>query len=50
MKSSKPLRSLLYVPGNSPSMVQHCMVLGADGVILDLEDAVALSEKDSRRS
>ena len=49
MKSSKPLRSLLYVPGNSPSMVQHCMVLGADAVILDLEDAVALSEKDAAR-
>ena len=49
VKSSKPLRSLLYVPGNSPSMVQHCMVLGADGVILDLEDAVALSEKDAAR-
>ncbi len=49
MKSSKPLRSLLYVPGNTPSMVQHCMVLGADAVILDLEDAVALSEKDAAR-
>ena len=49
VKSSKPLRSLLYVPGNSPSMVQHCMVLGADAVILDLEDAVALSEKDAAR-
>ena len=30
-------------------MVQHCMVLGADAVILDLEDAVALSEKDAAR-
>ncbi len=49
MSSVKPLRSLLYVPGNSPSMVQHCMVLGSDGVILDLEDAVALSEKDAAR-
>lgn len=30
-------------------MMQHCMVLGADAVILDLEDAVALSEKDAAR-
>lgn len=49
MKTSGALRSLLYVPGNSPSMVQHCMVLGADAVILDLEDAVALTEKDAAR-
>lgn len=50
MRTSGPLRSLLYVPGNSPSMVQNCMVLGADAVILDLEDAVALTEKDAARS
>ncbi len=50
MKSRRPLRSLLYVPGNTPSMLQHCMVLGADAVILDLEDAVAVSEKDAARS
>ena len=49
VKTSGALRSLLYVPGNSPSMVQHCMVLGADAVILDLEDAVALTEKDAAR-
>ena len=50
VRTSGPLRSLLYVPGNSPSMVQNCMVLGADAVILDLEDAVALTEKDAARS
>lgn len=43
------LRSLLFVPGNNPGMVQSAGVFGADAVILDLEDAVALREKDSAR-
>lgn len=43
------VRSMLYVPGNSPGMLQHCPRFGADSVLLDLEDAVALSEKDAAR-
>ncbi|MCF7935300.1 MAG: CoA ester lyase [Synergistales bacterium] len=42
-------RSMLYVPGNNPSMLQHCPVFGADSVLLDLEDAVAITEKDAAR-
>ncbi|EFC91441.1 Citrate (pro-3S)-lyase [Dethiosulfovibrio peptidovorans DSM 11002] len=45
----RPRRSLLYVPGNNPAMVQNCSVYGADGVLLDLEDAVAVTEKDAAR-
>ena len=45
----KNLRSLLFVPGNSPAMLQAAGFLGADAVILDLEDAVAMSEKDAAR-
>ncbi|ACZ18577.1 Citrate (pro-3S)-lyase [Thermanaerovibrio acidaminovorans DSM 6589] len=45
----RPVRSMLYVPGNSPGMLQHCATFGADSVLLDLEDAVALSEKDAAR-
>ncbi|MCX7827761.1 MAG: CoA ester lyase [Thermanaerothrix sp.] len=45
----RPVRSMLYVPGNSPGMLQHCARFGADSVLLDLEDAVALSEKDAAR-
>lgn len=29
-------RSLLFVPGNNPAMVQQAGLLGADTVILDL--------------
>jgi citrate lyase subunit beta/citryl-CoA lyase len=40
---------MLYIPGNNPGMIQHAPVFGADSVLLDLEDAVALSEKDAAR-
>lgn len=42
-------RSLLFIPGNNPGMIQNAGILGADTIILDLEDAVSLSEKDSAR-
>jgi citrate lyase subunit beta/citryl-CoA lyase len=42
-------RSLLYVPGNMPSMLQNIPLFHCDGVIIDLEDAVPLSEKDAAR-
>jgi citrate lyase subunit beta / citryl-CoA lyase len=42
-------RSLLYVPGNMPSMLQNIPLFNCDGVIIDLEDAVPLSEKDAAR-
>ena len=45
----RPRRSLLYIPGNNPSNLQNAAIYGADGVLLDLEDAVAVSEKDAAR-
>ena len=42
-------RTLLYVPGNMPGMLQNIPVFRADGVMIDLEDAVPLSEKDTAR-
>ena len=49
MTDFKLLRSLLYVPGNMPSMLQNIPLFNCDGVIIDLEDAVPLSEKDAAR-
>ena len=49
MAESRLRRSLLYVPGNMPSMLQNIPVFGCDAVIIDLEDAVPLSEKDAAR-
>ena len=42
-------RSMLFVPGNSPGMLLSADIHQADAVILDLEDAVAMSEKDAAR-
>ena len=42
-------RTMLYIPGNNPAMLQHGGIYGADSLLLDLEDAVALNQKDSAR-
>lgn len=43
-------RSFLFAPGNHTRRVEKCLTLGADAVILDLEDAVANAEKAATRS
>ena len=43
------MRSLLFAPGNHARRVEKALGLAADGVILDLEDAVAISEKAATR-
>lgn len=42
-------RTMLFMPGNNPGMLQTADSFGADSVIFDLEDAVALTEKDAAR-
>ena len=42
-------RSQLYVPAKGPGMLQNAPYMGADAVIIDLEDSIALSEKDAAR-
>jgi citrate lyase subunit beta/citryl-CoA lyase len=42
-------RTMLFIPGNNPGMLQNGGLFGADAVILDLEDAVAPQEKDAAR-
>ena len=38
------LRSFLFAPGNHARRVEKALLLDADAVILDLEDAVATAE------
>lgn len=40
---------MLFLPGNTPNMIINGDALGADCVILDLEDAVSPDEKDAAR-
>ena len=42
-------RSMLFLPGNTPNMLINGDALGADCIILDLEDAVAPDQKDAAR-
>ncbi len=42
-------RSLLFVPGNRAERFDKALAAGADGVIIDLEDAVAPADKLSAR-
>ena len=43
------IRSFLFVPGNQPRKVEKALALDADALIFDLEDAVAVSEKEKAR-
>ena len=44
------IRSLLFTPGNHPDKLTKVFISGADVAILDLEDAVAISQKVATRS
>jgi len=43
------LRSLLFVPGDRPDRMEKALGLGADALILDLEDSVATTRKKEAR-
>ena len=50
MKPNKARRrTMLYIPGNNPGMLQNGPIFGADSVLLDLEDSVAATQKDAAR-
>lgn len=42
-------RTMLFLPGNNAGMLANGDILGADSIILDLEDAVSPDQKDSAR-
>ncbi len=42
-------RTMLFIPGNTPSLLMNGDILGSDSVVLDLEDAVSPTQKDSAR-
>ncbi|WEV44425.1 aldolase/citrate lyase family protein [Lactobacillus sp. ESL0684] len=42
-------RTMMFVPGNNPAMIKDAGIYGADSIMLDLEDAVSLTEKDAAR-
>jgi citrate lyase subunit beta / citryl-CoA lyase len=42
-------RTMMFLPGSNPGMVKDAYIYGADSIMFDLEDAVAVTEKDSAR-
>ncbi|MFQ5565516.1 MAG: HpcH/HpaI aldolase/citrate lyase family protein [Paracoccaceae bacterium] len=46
---SRPRRSVLYMPGSNERALEKARGLPADGLILDLEDAVGIAEKETAR-
>jgi citrate lyase beta subunit len=49
-RDAHPYRSVLYMPGSRPRALDKARSLPADALILDLEDAVAPSEKTNARA
>lgn len=43
------MRSLLFVPGDSEKKLDKALTSGADALLIDLEDSVALEAKDNAR-
>ena len=44
------IRTALFVPGDRPDRIDKAVNSGTDAVIIDLEDAVAVSQKDKARN
>jgi (3S)-malyl-CoA thioesterase len=47
---SRPLRSVLYIPGSKPRALEKARNLAVDAIIFDLEDAVSPDEKTTSRA
>jgi (3S)-malyl-CoA thioesterase len=50
MPSTRPLRSVLYIPASRPRAMEKAASLACDAIIFDLEDAVAPAEKADARA
>ncbi|MEL6204936.1 MAG: CoA ester lyase [Pseudomonadota bacterium] len=46
----RPFRSVLYIPASKPRALDKARALPTDAIIFDLEDAVAIDEKDNARA
>ncbi len=47
---ARPYRSVLYIPGSKERALQKAKTLPVDAIIFDLEDAVAVDEKENART
>lgn len=47
---NKLRRTMMFVPGNSPKMINAADIYGADSLMFDVEDSIAVTEKDTARN
>nr|WP_092074210.1 aldolase/citrate lyase family protein [Dendrosporobacter quercicolus]NSL47664.1 HpcH/HpaI aldolase/citrate lyase family protein [Dendrosporobacter quercicolus DSM 1736]SDM81723.1 citrate lyase subunit beta / citryl-CoA lyase [Dendrosporobacter quercicolus] len=47
--TTKLRRTMMFVPANSPKMINNADIYGADSIMFDVEDAIAVTEKDTAR-
>ena len=47
---TRPFRSVLYIPGSKERALEKAATLPTDAIIFDLEDAVAIDEKENARA
>ncbi|MFA6844838.1 MAG: citrate (pro-3S)-lyase subunit beta [Sphaerochaetaceae bacterium] len=43
-------RTMMFVPGNNPGMVEDAYIYNCDSIMFDLEDSVSVTEKDAARA
>lgn len=46
----RPIRTMLFVPGNRPGWLEKALAAGPDAVVLDLEDSVPVADKPAARA
>lgn len=46
---TKLRRTMMFVPGNKPALINSAHIYGSDSLMFDLEDSIAVTEKDSAR-
>ena len=49
-QAARPYRSVLYIPGSKERALEKAKTLPVDAIIFDLEDAVAVDEKENART
>lgn len=48
-KKDRLRRSMMFLPANNPSMIMDAHIYGPDSIMIDLEDATSVNQKDAAR-
>ena len=48
-RPTRPVRTMMFIPGNRPSWIAKAIAAGPDAIVLDLEDSVPVADKANAR-